>query len=210
MLLLCYAGVLSHVAMDWLNTYGVRLLMPLSRAWFYGDSIFIVDPWLWLTLACGVLMARRRRATGPARAALAVAAVYTLLMIWSTSVARDAVRGAWTAAAGQPPAALMVGPVPVNPIRKAVIVDAGDYYQRGSFRLLPSEIQFAPERVPKHGHHPAARRAVQTDARFRAILVWSRFPYFEIDRVEGGTRVVLADMRFGRRGMFTAETIVPD
>ena len=32
LLLLGYVGVLSHVAMDWLNNYGVRLLMPFSAA----------------------------------------------------------------------------------------------------------------------------------------------------------------------------------
>ena len=61
LLLLGYIGVLSHVAMDWLNNYGVRLLMPFSGRWFYGDAVFIVDPWLWLTLAAGVLLARRAR-----------------------------------------------------------------------------------------------------------------------------------------------------
>ena len=52
-LLLSYLGVLLHVAMDLLNTYGVRLLMPFSHRWFYGDVLFIVDPWLWITLARG-------------------------------------------------------------------------------------------------------------------------------------------------------------
>ena len=51
-------GVWSHPALDWLNTYGVRLLMPFDGRWFYGDTLFIVDPWLWLLLAAGVVVAR--------------------------------------------------------------------------------------------------------------------------------------------------------
>ena len=47
LLLLSFAGVLSHPLLDLLNTYGVRLLMPFSGRWFYGDTLFIVDPWLW-------------------------------------------------------------------------------------------------------------------------------------------------------------------
>jgi inner membrane protein len=51
------AGVLSHPFMDWLNNYGVRLLMPFDDRWFYGDALFIADPWLWLLLGAGVVFA---------------------------------------------------------------------------------------------------------------------------------------------------------
>ena len=69
LLLLSYVGVLSHVALDWLNSYGIRLLMPFDGRWFYGDTLFIIDPWLWLTLGVGVWLARRRGGSGPARQA---------------------------------------------------------------------------------------------------------------------------------------------
>ena len=51
-------AVWSHPLLDWLNTYGVRLLMPFDGRWFYGDTLFIVDPWVWLLLAAGVVRAR--------------------------------------------------------------------------------------------------------------------------------------------------------
>lgn len=41
-------GLLSHLVLDSLNTYGVRPFLPFSEARFYGDMAFIVDPWLWL------------------------------------------------------------------------------------------------------------------------------------------------------------------
>ena len=50
LLLACFLGVLSHPALDFLNTYGVRLLEPFSHRWFYGDTLFIVDPWIWIML----------------------------------------------------------------------------------------------------------------------------------------------------------------
>ncbi len=43
-------GVLTHPFLDWLNNYGIRLLMPFDSRWFYGDTLFIVDPWIWLIL----------------------------------------------------------------------------------------------------------------------------------------------------------------
>ena len=54
---LCYLGTLTHPALDWLNTYGVRLLSPFSSTWYYGDTLFIVDPWLWLLLGGGMFLA---------------------------------------------------------------------------------------------------------------------------------------------------------
>ncbi len=47
LLALAYAGVLSHVFLDFLNSYGIRLLMPFSNRWFYGDALYIVDPFMW-------------------------------------------------------------------------------------------------------------------------------------------------------------------
>ena len=36
-----FVAVWSHPLLDWLNTYGIRLLMPFDDTWFYGDTLFI-------------------------------------------------------------------------------------------------------------------------------------------------------------------------
>ena len=43
-------AVATHPALDWLNNYGMRWLMPVDDRWFYGDAVFIIDPWIWLGL----------------------------------------------------------------------------------------------------------------------------------------------------------------
>src|SRR5688572_26971536 len=58
LLLLSSVGVYSHVFLDFLNNYGVRLLAPFDWRWFYGDTLFIADVWLWLALGAGVWLAR--------------------------------------------------------------------------------------------------------------------------------------------------------
>ena len=55
---LCYVGLLTHPFLDWLNTYGIRLLMPFDGRWFYGDALFVIDPWMWLLAAAAVMLAR--------------------------------------------------------------------------------------------------------------------------------------------------------
>ena len=47
---LAYLGGLCHVFMDFTNSYGLRPLIPFSDRWFYGDMVFIADPWIWLIL----------------------------------------------------------------------------------------------------------------------------------------------------------------
>ena len=66
LLALSTVGVLSHPALDWLNTYGVRLLMPFDGTWFYGDALFIVDPWVWLLAATPVVLANSASRLGAA------------------------------------------------------------------------------------------------------------------------------------------------
>ena len=52
---LAYLGGLGHAFMDFTNNYGVRPLEPFSRQWYYGDFVFVVDPWIWLILGSTVV-----------------------------------------------------------------------------------------------------------------------------------------------------------
>lgn len=55
-------GVATHPLLDWLNSYGVRWLMPFDGRWFYGDALFIVDPWIWLLLGAVLYLSYSRHA----------------------------------------------------------------------------------------------------------------------------------------------------
>jgi inner membrane protein len=52
-------GLLSHLALDSLNTYGVRPWLPFDATRYHGDALFIVDPWLWLLLGAGACLGYR-------------------------------------------------------------------------------------------------------------------------------------------------------
>jgi inner membrane protein len=92
---LAFVGVLTHAPLDWMNTYGIRLLMPFSERWFYGDALFIIDPWIWLLLAAplvGLAVSRRGRT---AWVLLGIAA--TLMVLLAPQVPLVA-RGVWVLA----------------------------------------------------------------------------------------------------------------
>lgn len=204
LLLLSYVGALSHPFLDFLNSYGIRLLKPWSDRWFYGDALYIVDPWMYLVLGAGIVLARRRSARGlpraarPARVALAVAGVYIALMLASNVWARRVVASG-LARAGQADVRFMVTPVVVNPFRREVIVDTGERYEKGLLWFEPAP-HFRPTGygVDKGLREPLANRAMLLP-RAQEFLIWARFPFFVVDRDESPARVFLNDFRYSSR-----------
>lgn len=58
--LVALVGLFAHLLLDWTNAYGVKPLLPFDESWFYGDLVFIVDPWLWLLLGGAIFLGSRR------------------------------------------------------------------------------------------------------------------------------------------------------
>jgi inner membrane protein len=209
LLLLSFAGVYSHVFLDFLNNYGVRLLTPFSWRWFYGDSVFIIDPWLWLMLGVGIWLTRRRQVRTPVRGALILATAYIVLMLVSARTARGIVERVWHDMRSASPVALMVGPLPLTPFTREVIVDAGDHYETGMFSWWSMSLTMSRDPVPKNNDRPEVAIAREAP-NIRAFLVWSRFPYWTLMPEGQNVRVSVFDMRFagGGRG-FSQSVMVP-
>ena len=55
LLIVSVTGLLMHIALDYLNSYGVHPLYPFDERWLYGDTLFIVEPVIWV--AFGVPLA---------------------------------------------------------------------------------------------------------------------------------------------------------
>jgi inner membrane protein len=211
LLLLSWVAVLSHLALDLLNAYGLRFLAPLDWTWFYGDVLFIIDPWLWVILGGGVWLARRVGSTTPARHALVAAGIYILAMTINARLARNIVLEEWRVGRGGAPVSLMVGPVPVTPFRRQIIVDAGINYETGAFEWIGRRVAFDPSVIPKNDTDPRVD-AARAAPNIRGFLVWSRFPFWRFEAVPGGTRVTVSDVRFAGQtpARFEASTIVPE
>lgn len=136
-LLLACIGVASHPALDWLNSYGVRWAMPVSPAWSYGDTLFIIDPWIWLTLGGLVyLTSEPSRARNPFWSIVAGLTTTLVLvaqvpvavkLVWCTGVISVALAGAL----GQwHPASRMAGRVALLAV--AAYIGAGLFANRAA------------------------------------------------------------------------------
>jgi inner membrane protein len=204
LLLLSYVGVIAHVLMDWLNSYGVRLLKPFSDRWFYGDALYIIDPVLYVVFGAGIALARWRGrragdATMPGRVGLAIAGTYMALMLVSNWWARAEVRTGLQRA-GRIDARFMVTPVFANPFRREVLIDVGDRYEKGVLWFDPTP-HFRPAGygVDKNMTDPAVVEAMRMP-RVQAFLLWSRFPFFVVERTANRTVVVVNDYRYSGPG----------
>lgn len=40
-------GVLVHLLLDFGNNYGVHPFWPIDARWYYGEAVFILEPWWW-------------------------------------------------------------------------------------------------------------------------------------------------------------------
>jgi inner membrane protein len=205
LLALAYLGALTHPFLDWLNTYGIRFLMPFSHEWYYGDAVFIIDPWIWLMLGLGVFLARRRQRgeranpRRPAVVALVAVTLYIGVMVGGSRVASEAASREIEAHGAGPVERIMAGPVPINPLRREIIWDRGADYGTGMLTFRPSpEVNLDPDFIPRNDDHPLALRAIE-EPEFQRFLYWSRFPFFEIEEGPAGATVHVGDLRFSRR-----------
>jgi inner membrane protein len=223
LLLICVVGALSHLLLDYLNTYGIRLLMPFSERWFYGDILFIVDPWIWLALGLGVRASRRRArvhdhahaegAHRPAVGALLGVAAYCTAMGLLGRGAEDVVRDELRAAGHVPPSRVVASPVFADPLRRAILVETAEGLRFGDIRWSPwPRLELGTLVVDPHMADPAIARAAAQDERFSDYLYWSRFPFAEIEETSAGTRVTINDARYARQvdaGPFSLRVLLP-
>lgn len=202
--LLALIAVLTHPLLDFLNTYGMRFLAPFSFRWFYGDTLFIVDPWVWAMLTAGIFLAWKRRQAGdrgnpaghPARVALAAVVGYIAVMGLANVTGRAVVTRSLVAAGYAEPQRLMVAPVAVNPFRRWVVAQDGDVYRFGRLAFLRRPMfALEPYTYPAEPRSYAAVAAVRGPVA-RRFQSWARFPYYVADRENGSDIVLIGDARY--------------
>jgi len=207
LLALAFIGTLSHPAMDWLNSYGVRLLEPFSSRWFYGDSIFIIDIWIWAALIAGVWLSLRRENRGqgnwqqPARISFAAVGAYILANLAITTHAENLFlqhfRKSHDPTLTMPDPVVVARPAPLTFWRREILWRDGLSYGSDVYDLFGSE--FSDERLhgqPTNMSNPAIAAAAESDRQAAAFLFWSRMPVAEVIRTGDAQQITIADQRF--------------
>jgi len=194
LLLACFIGVLSHPLLDLMNTYGVRLLEPFSHRWFYGDTLFIVDPWIWIALILGLELSWRAERLGrdwtrPAAYAFTAVLAY---------IGLNAVISARAVAAATPlvervgrPRMIVAGEVPLIFWQRQVMRRTDRL--AGTAEFMPfSRASLDPKIVPLNLDDPRLLPSARSEPDVCDFLFWSRMPL--VIELEG--RAYLSDQRF--------------
>ena len=195
LLLACFLGVLSHPALDFLNTYGVRLLEPFSHRWFYGDTLFIVDPWMWIVLILGLEFSWRAERLGrnwerPAAYAFCAMLAYIALNA-AISVRAVAASGPLVSRVEQP-RMVVAGEVPLEFWKRQVMWRGAKLAGTVDYDVIGDVARLEPKIMPLNLDDPRLAEAAQTDADVCNFLFWSRMPL--VVDVDG--KAYLSDQRF--------------
>jgi inner membrane protein len=82
LLLAALAGPLLHLVMDFQNEYGVHPFWPVDDRWFYGDSVFILEPLFWICAAPLLFLVRAHAG----RAFFALVLATGVVLTWSVGI----------------------------------------------------------------------------------------------------------------------------
>lgn len=190
--LLSFIGCLTHPALDWLNVYGIRLLEPFSSRWFYGDTLFIIDVWLWALMGFATWFSLRREKWGgewmkPAQIAMVVALGYIGLN-WQYSESLKPHPKVEYSVASE----VIASPPPFAFWQRELLFLDQDTAQWMSLRHSPGEGLTDPRPVAPAQCLAYVGSGV-TSGEFEAFWFWSRAPFFE-PNPDGS--VILRDARF--------------
>lgn len=197
LLVLAYLGCLSHPLLDWLNSYGVRFLEPFSSQWFYGDSIFIIDVWIWGAAILGVYFSYRRERRNamnwsmPAILSAALIGTYVVANAYISTRAEQLTAQAVERRFGLTPSLVVANPVPVQFWKREMLWRDDTSFGKAIYSA-PNEVKVDESK----GFHQMKKvdlfALTQMDWNARAFLFWSRMP------VLSGTQeqVEINDQRF--------------
>ena len=195
-LLLCaYIGTLSHPALDWMNSYGIRLLEPFSSRWYAGDTLFIIDIWIWATLIGCFFWSRRREKRGgdwrrPAWIGFTAICGYIFANGLITGRAEATATDQLTSR-GVDPQMVVANPVPALFWKRAMLWRDKASYGSGDYSVIGGSTLFVRPIQPLRLDHPALV-AARGRKDVEAFLFWSRMPIV----TERDGRAFLGDQRF--------------
>jgi inner membrane protein len=191
---LSFLACLTHPALDWLNVYGIRLLEPFSSRWFYGDTLFIVDVWLWALMGFATWFSLRREKQGgewrrPAQIAIAVGLAYIGV---NAGITHSHER--MTAMDARGPT--IASPIPFAFWEREMIIPI----HNGRYHVIPNFNGPTSERLetktlgdPEFSYFCDLEDLAALNSQTEAFLFWSRSPLLE--RGPDGS-LLLRDARF--------------
>jgi inner membrane protein len=206
-LALAYIACMSHPLFDWFNSYGIRLLEPFSSQWFYGDTLFIIDVWIWAALIAGVWFSLRRERQGSANMSRPANVAFIGILgyiVMNASISNSAILETEIAikqrTGGQNIKQIVANPMPFTFWRREVLFGEPNNYYRteySAFNVTPLKVDVPQIEISKHAQNIVdILPLVYRNKDLAAFLFWSRMPYDGIVTRKGKSVALVRDARF--------------
>lgn len=206
-------AVASHLALDWTNIYGIRLLLPLSSQWLRADTTSVLDPWIWAVLALGLAGPFLARLVGSEISSGSATernhgrgfAWFALLVVLLYDCGRGILHARAVASLetrmyeGTVPLRVAAMPDALNPLKWRGIVETPGAYVIQDINMAADPVIPRATVFHKPEAEPAMEAARRTAA-FRNFLGFSQYPLWRVTpypAVENGKLVEAFDLRFG-------------
>lgn len=207
------AAVMLHDLLDLTNAYGVRTLLPFSKAWLRLDLFHVVDLWIWAVLLAAVLgpMLGRlvSREIGARHGGGQGAAILALVFLLAYGGGRWLLHQRAVEVLesrlyqGDVPLRVAALPSPANPLAWRGVAEAEAFYAICEVNLTEEFDPTSARILHKAGSAAEQVRAAEAARRtrpFKVFLDFSQFPLWRftpLDAPEGALRVEAMDLRFG-------------
>ena len=206
-------AVASHLALDWTNVYGIRLLLPFSSEWLRADTTGVVDLWIWAVLGIGIAGPFLARLVGSEISSGSTRerhhgrgfAWFALLVVLFYDCGRGVLHARAVASLGARmydgalPLRVAATPYGANPFKWRGIVETPGAYVIQDLNLAMDAVSARGTIYHKPDPEPAidAARACPV---FQRFLAFSQYPLWRVTpypAVENGKLVEVFDLRFG-------------
>lgn len=205
-------GVLSHLLLDFTNSYGVRPFAPFYPRWFSWDIVSLIEPLILLPLLAGLILpslfrliqdeigARQKGLRGRGGAIFALACI---LVVWGLRDFEH--RRAVAALEGRLyhdalPVRVSAYPYDTDPFLWYGVVETPDTFETMHVDSLKPEVDpqgharvyYKPEESP-------ASLAAKKSYLGRVYLDWAQYPMFEVEQRDSGDvryQVRFYDLRY--------------
>ena len=191
LLALAIIGCLSHPLFDWFNSYGIRLLEPFSSQWFYGDTLFIIDVWIWAALIVGLWLSVHRERKEhrdwhrPARISFLLVCSYILFNGFITTTAETVAKSSHYKWGIEKVTKVVANPVPIQFWKRDMVIQIDGF----SYYLVPFALfSGLGDRPTKTMEMIITDKVVHEldfgNPQLNDFLFWSRLPYLDFESEE--------------------------
>jgi inner membrane protein len=209
---LAWLAALTHILLDFTNSYGVRPFIPFSYKWYSWDTVFIYDPVLWIILGCGLILpklfsmvdteigVRHRHPRGRVGAGVALVLLVAFWMFRDYEHRRALAAMEALTYNGQDAVRLSAYSYPVNPFRWYGLVETPGFFDRMEVdSRIPQVDPQGRELITYKPEETPVTLAAKMSYLGRVYLSWAQYPVTEVEELappRSGYVVRFFDLRY--------------